>query len=90
MFEPPPVDFSCPLEFVPRKLKRLPSLFKVYLTDKTWRLRLTLSGMNDKSYIWSESSFQDYGYNEDDYRSPSEDSGLGMGVSDRKPRWEDT
>ncbi|KAJ8918445.1 hypothetical protein NQ315_008142 [Exocentrus adspersus] len=25
-------------------------------------------------------------YNEDDYRSPSEDSGLGMGISDRIPR----
>lgn len=27
-------------------------------------------------------------YNEDDYRSPSEDSGVGMGIADRAQRWD--
>lgn len=42
--------------------------------------------------IIGEMSLQIYGpgyepgYNDDDYRSPSEDSGLGMGITDRNSR----
>nr|CAH7729524.1 unnamed protein product [Callosobruchus chinensis] len=51
----------------------------------TYAVMEILSSLDLQDY-GSESLPAGVGYNEEVYRSPSEDSGLGMGISDRNPR----